>query len=43
LVFHSGQFIMSGMHEGTMRDDYNRFMGILKNFQPHIRENLETF
>jgi TATA-box binding protein (TBP) (component of TFIID and TFIIIB) len=43
LVFHSGQFIMSGMHEGTMRDDYNRFMGILKNYQPHIRENLETF
>ena len=43
LVFHSGQFIMSGMHEGTMRQDYERFMGILRNFQPQIRENLETF
>lgn len=43
LVFHSGQFIMSGMHEGTMQEDYNRFMSILKTFQPQIRENLETF
>lgn len=43
LVFHSGQFIMSGMHEGTMKEDYTRFMSILKDFQPHIRETLESF
>lgn len=43
LVFHSGQFIMSGMHEGTMKDDYNRFMMILRSFQPQIRETLESF
>lgn len=43
LVFHSGQFIMSGMHEETMRDDYYQFMNILKNHQTDIRETLDRF
>ena len=43
LVFHSGQFIMSGMHEGTMKEDYDRFMMVLRSFQPQIRETLESF
>lgn len=42
LVFHSGQFIMSGMREETMRDDYYRFIGILKNNQSKIREVLDS-
>lgn len=42
LVFHSGQFIMSGMKEETMRDDYYRFIGILKEHQERIREVLDT-
>lgn len=41
LVFHSGQFIMSGMHEDTMRDDYNNFMNILSHHNDVIREKLD--
>lgn len=41
LVFHSGQFIMSGMFEDTMRDDYNRFIKILNDNESMIRECLE--
>lgn len=42
LVFHSGQFIMSGMREDTMKDDYYRFLDILKNYENTIKEILET-
>lgn len=42
LVFHSGQFIMSGMKEETMRDDYYRFIGILKQNQSTIKEVLDS-
>jgi len=41
LVFHSGQFIMSGMCEATMKDDYNRFLNILNSYQSEIREKLD--
>ena len=41
LVFHSGQFIMSGMCEATMKDDYNRFLSILNSYQSEIREKLD--
>jgi len=41
LVFHSGQFIMSGMHERTMHEDYNRFMDVLDKNQGTIREILD--
>lgn len=41
LVFHSGRFIMSGMHEETMREDYDLFMSILKKHQGEIREVLD--
>lgn len=41
LVFHSGQFIMSGMHEKTMKPDYDLFMSILKDHQDQIREVLD--
>lgn len=41
LVFHSGQFIMSGMHEKTMKPDYDLFMRILKDHQDEIREILD--
>lgn len=41
LVFHSGQFIMSGMHEDTMRDDYNSFMNILSHHNDVIKEKLD--
>jgi TATA-box binding protein (TBP) (component of TFIID and TFIIIB) len=42
LVFHSGQFIMSGMHERTMRDDYQKFMSILSENHDQIREHLDV-
>lgn len=42
LVFHSGQFIMSGMCEETMKDDYYRFMGIARSHEDQIREVLEV-
>lgn len=42
LVFHSGQFIMSGMKEDTMKDDYYRFVGILNDHENHIKEILDT-
>lgn len=42
LVFHSGQFIMSGMREDTMKEDYYRFIDILKNYENTIKEILET-
>lgn len=42
LVFHSGQFIMSGMREETMKEDYYRFLDILKNYENTIKEILET-
>jgi len=42
LVFHSGQFIMSGMYEDTMREDYNRFMNIIQDNEPVIREQLDA-
>jgi TATA-box binding protein (TBP) (component of TFIID and TFIIIB) len=42
LVFHSGQFIMSGMFEDTMRDDYNRFMSILRENEESVREILDV-
>jgi hypothetical protein len=42
LVFHSGQFIMSGMREDTMRDDYYRFVGILKGHEDNIKEVLDA-
>lgn len=42
LVFHSGQFIMSGMHERTMMDDYQKFMSILEENNGEIREQLDT-
>lgn len=41
LVFHSGQFIMSGMFEDTMRDDYNRFLSILNENESSVREILD--
>lgn len=41
LVFHSGQFIMSGMCEETMREDYYRFMGIARSHEDQIREVLD--
>lgn len=41
LVFHSGKFIMSGMKEETMRDDYYRFLNILKQNELKIKEVLE--
>lgn len=41
LVFHSGQFIMSGMYERTMRDDYLRFMSILEENHGEIKEQLD--
>jgi hypothetical protein len=41
LVFHSGQFIMSGMCEATMKEDYDRFLGILRSYQSEIREKLD--
>lgn len=42
LVFHSGQFIMSGMREDTMKDDYYRFIDILKSNENNIKEILDT-
>lgn len=42
LVFHSGQFIMSGMREDTMKDDYYRFIDILKSHENKIKEILDT-
>lgn len=42
LVFHSGQFIMSGMCEETMKDDYDKFMGIVRDHEDKIREVLDT-
>lgn len=42
LVFHSGKFIMSGMKEETMRDDYYRFINILKNNEGNIKEILDV-
>jgi TATA-box binding protein (TBP) (component of TFIID and TFIIIB) len=42
LVFHSGQFIMSGMHEETMRDDYTHFMDVLTQYNDTIKEKLNT-
>lgn len=42
LVFHSGQFIMSGMCEETMKDDYYRFMGIVRDHEDQIREVLDA-
>lgn len=42
LVFHSGQFIMSGMCEETMKDDYYRFMGIVRDHEDQIREVLDV-
>ena len=41
LVFHSGQFIMSGMCEATMKEDYDRFLGILHSYQSEIRDKLD--
>jgi TATA-box binding protein (TBP) (component of TFIID and TFIIIB) len=40
LVFHSGKFIMSGMREETMRDDYYRFIRILQDHEDEIKEIL---
>lgn len=42
LVFHSGQFIMSGMREDTMKDDYYRFINILKSHETKIKEVLDV-
>jgi len=42
LVFHSGQFIMSGMREDTMKDDYYRFVDILNDYENNIKEILDT-
>lgn len=42
LVFHSGQFIMSGMREDTMKDDYYKFVSILKENEKQIKEILDT-
>jgi len=42
LVFHSGRFIMSGMKEETMGDDYHRFINILHNNENQIKEILDT-
>lgn len=42
LVFHSGQFIMSGMKEDTMKEDYYRFVGILNDYENNIKEILDT-
>ena len=42
LVFHSGQFIMSGMKEDTMKEDYYRFVGILRDHENHIKEILDA-
>lgn len=42
LVFHSGQFIMSGMKEDTMKEDYYRFVSILKDYENNIKEILDA-
>lgn len=41
LVFHSGQFIMSGMREDTMKTDYERFVSILTDNEHTIKEILQ--
>lgn len=42
LVFHSGQFIMSGMKEETMKEDYYKFIGILNEYENNIKEILDA-
>lgn len=42
LVFHSGQFIMSGMREDTMKTDYDRFISILSDNEKTIKEILHV-
>ena len=42
LVFHSGNVIMSGMIKKYMEDEYNRFIGIIKQCRQNIEEKLDT-
>ena len=40
LVFHSGNIIMSGMIESSMRDDFNKFVQFLKQHRHQIQESI---
>ena len=42
LVFHSGNVIMSGMIKKYMKDEYNRFINIIKQSRTDIEEKLDT-
>jgi len=40
LVFHSGNIIMSGMCNETMKHDYNIFVNLLSKWKPQVEEKL---
>jgi len=40
LVFHSGNIIMSGMCNETMKDDFNTFVSLMNTWKPTIEEKL---